>query len=68
MVPQMWQEVTDAFTEETGIQVELTTDKKLEGCNRDHPCRGGEYPDVIHLATGREAALTEQFIKGKYDY
>ena len=26
----MWQEVTDAFTEETGIQVELTTDKKLE--------------------------------------
>ena len=27
---QMWQEVADAFTEETGIQVELTTDKKLE--------------------------------------
>ena len=26
--------------------------------------QGGEYPDVIHLATGREAALTEQFIKG----
>ena len=23
-----------------------------------------DYPDVIHLATGREAALTEQFIKG----
>ena len=25
-------------------------------------CRG-EFPDVIHLATGREAGLTEQFIK-----
>ncbi len=35
---QMWQEVTDAFTEETGIQVELTTDKKLEDVI-DHPCR-----------------------------
>ena len=31
---QMWQEVTDAFTEETGIQVELTTDEKIGGCNR----------------------------------
>ncbi|MFR0986067.1 MAG: carbohydrate ABC transporter substrate-binding protein [Frisingicoccus sp.] len=26
--------------------------------------QGGDYPDVVHLATGREAALTEQFIKG----
>ena len=25
--------------------------------------QGGTYPDVIHLATGREAGLTEQFIK-----
>lgn len=24
--------------------------------------QGGEYPDVIHLATGREAALTERHI------
>ena len=60
---QMWQEVTDAFTEETGIQVELTTDKKLEDVIGPS-MQGGEYPDVIHLATGREAALTEQFIKG----
>ena len=27
---EMWQKVADAFTEETGIKVELTTDKKLE--------------------------------------
>ena len=25
--------------------------------------KAGDYPDVIHLATGREAALTETFIK-----
>ena len=60
---EMWQEVADAFTKETGIQVELTTDKKLEDVIGPS-MQGGEYPDVIHLATGREAALTEQFIKG----
>ena len=27
--------------------------------------QGGDYPDVIHLATGREAGLTEQFINDK---
>jgi N-acetylglucosamine transport system substrate-binding protein len=27
--------------------------------------QGGEFPDVIHLATGREKALTDQFIKDK---
>ena len=30
---EMWQKVADAFTEETGIKVELTTDKKIRGCN-----------------------------------
>lgn len=35
---EMWQKVADAFTEETGIKVELTTDKKLEDVI-DHPCR-----------------------------
>lgn len=59
----MWKEVCDAFTEETGIKVELTTDKNLED-KIGASMQGGEYPDVIHLATGREAGLTEQFIKG----
>lgn len=59
---EMWEEVAAAFTEETGIQVELTTDKKLEDVIGPS-MQGGEYPDVIHLATGRDAALTEQFIK-----
>ncbi len=59
----MWKEVTDAFTAETGIKVELVTDKNLEDVIGPS-MQAGEYPDVIHLATGREAALTEQFIKG----
>ena len=59
----MWGEVCEAFTAETGIKVELTTDKKLEDVIGPS-MQGGDYPDVIHLATGREAALTEQFIKG----
>ena len=59
----MWKEVCDAFTAETGINVELTTDKNLEDVIGPS-MQGGEYPDVIHLATGREAGLTEQFIKG----
>lgn len=59
---KMWQEVADAFTAETGIAVELTTDKNLEDVIGPS-MQGGEYPDLIHLATGREAGLTEQFIK-----
>ncbi|HIZ49234.1 MAG TPA: carbohydrate ABC transporter substrate-binding protein, partial [Candidatus Gemmiger excrementavium] len=60
---EMWQKVADAFTEQTGIGVELTTDKNLEDVIGPS-MQGGDYPDVVHLATGREAALTEQFIKG----
>jgi len=59
----MWKDVCAAFTAQTGIEVELITDKNLEDVIGPS-MQGGEYPDVIHLATGREAALTEQFIKG----
>ena len=59
---EMWQEVADAFTAGAGIAVDLTTDKNLEDVIGPS-MQGGEYPDVIHLATGREAGLTEQFIK-----
>ena len=62
--PGMWQEVCDAFTAQTGIQVELTLERNLEDVI-GASMQGGDYPDVIHLATGREAGLTEQFIKDK---
>lgn len=57
-----WKEVAAAFTEATGIKVELTTDKNLEDVIGPS-MQAGEFPDVVHLATGREAGLTEQFIK-----
>ena len=58
----MWEDVAAAFEEETGIKVNLTTDKNLEDVI-GAAMQGGEFPDVIHLATGRPAGLTEQFIK-----
>ena len=60
--PGMWQEVCEAFTAETGIEVELIVDKMLEDVIGP-AMQGGDFPDVIHLATGREKGLTEQFIK-----
>ena len=60
---EMWKKVADAFTEETGIEVDLITDKNLEDVIGPS-MQGGDYPDVVHLATGRDAGLTEQFIKG----
>ena len=62
--PGMWQEVCDAFTAQTGIAVELTVERNLEDVI-GASMQGGDYPDVIHLATGREAGLTEQFINDK---
>ena len=59
---EVWQKVADAFTAETGIKVELTTDKNLEDI-LSGPMQNGEFPDVVHLATGRAAGLTEQLIK-----
>ena len=62
--PGMWQEVCNAFTAETGIEVELIVDKALEDVIGPS-MQGGDFPDVIHLATGRDKKLTEQFIKDK---
>ncbi len=59
---EVWAQVCAAFTEVTGIHVDLVTDKNLEDVI-SASMQGGEYPDVIHLATGRPAGLTEQFIK-----
>ena len=59
---QVWADVCAAFTAETGINVELTTDKNLEDVISG-PMQNGEFPDVVHLATGRPAGLTEQLVK-----
>ena len=59
---QVWADVCAAFTAATGIEVELTTDKNLEDV-LSGPMQNGEFPDVVHLATGRPAGLTEQLVK-----
>lgn len=59
---EMWKAVCAAFTEQTGIEVALTTDKNLEDVISG-PMQNGDFPDVVHLATGRPAGLTEQMIK-----
>ena len=62
--PDMWKEVCEAFTAETGIEVTLTLEKNLEDVIGPS-MQGGDYPDVVLLATGREKGLTEQFIKDR---
>ena len=62
--PGMWKEIGEAFTSETGIEVEVIVDKNLEDVIGP-AMQGGDCPDVIHLATGRDKKLTEQFIKDK---
>ena len=59
---QVWADVAAAFEAETGIKVELTTDKNLEDVLTG-PMQNGEFPDVVHLATGRPAGLTESLVK-----
>ncbi len=59
---EMWTKIAAAFEAETGIKVELTTDKNLEDVIGPQ-MQGQNYPDVVHLATGRPAGLTEQLIK-----
>ena len=59
---QAWVDVCDAFTEETGIEVELIVDRNLEEV-LSGPMMNGDYPDVVHLATGRPAGLTEQLVQ-----
>lgn len=61
----MWHEIAAAFeASHPGVKVELTVDKKIEDVISPS-MKAGDYPDVVHLATGREAALTETLTKEK---
>lgn len=60
---EMWEKICDEFEKlNGGMTVELTAEKNLEDVIGAQ-MKGGDYPDVVHLATGREAALTETLIK-----
>ncbi|MCI6574405.1 MAG: carbohydrate ABC transporter substrate-binding protein [Actinomycetaceae bacterium] len=59
-----WKAVTEAFTKQTGIKVELQMNKNLEDAIGAQ-MKAGDYPDVVHLALGREKGLTETMVKDK---
>ena len=62
---EMWTEVAEAFeASHEGVTVELTVDKKIEDVISPD-MKAGDYPDVVHCATGREAGLTETLTKEK---
>ena len=62
---EMWDEVVQAFQEiHPEVTVELTVDKKIEDIISP-AMKAGDYPDVVHCATGREAGLTETLAKEK---
>lgn len=58
-------EVAKAFeASHPGVTVELTVDKKIEDVITPG-MKAGDYPDVVHCATGREAGLTETLAREK---
>ncbi len=60
---EMWERVCDEFEKVSGdINVQLTADKNIEDVIGSK-MKSGDYPDVVHLATGRESGLTETMIK-----
>ncbi len=61
----MWTEVAAAFnTIYPDVKVNITYDAKLED-TMPAQMEAGQYPDVVHLATGRKPAVTESQITAK---
>lgn len=59
----MWKDIAARFEEtHAGVTVQLTADRSLEDLIGAQ-MKAGDYPDFVHLATGREAGLTETMIK-----
>ena len=59
----MWEDVAAAYeADHPDIKIELTAEKNLEDVIGSK-MKSGDYPDVVHLATGREAGLTETMIR-----
>ena len=58
----MWNEIKDAFEAAyPGTTVELEVSKTLE-TTLANEIQAGNYPDVVHLATNRDAKITENMI------
>ena len=60
---EMWEKVCNGFKKlYPDIEIQLTAEKNLEDVIGSK-MKSGDWPDYVHLATGREAALTETLIK-----
>ena len=60
---QMWKDIAAKFeANNPGVKIDLTADKNLEDVIGSK-MKSGEYPDFVHLATGRPAGLTETMTK-----
>ncbi|MBP2001453.1 N-acetylglucosamine transport system substrate-binding protein [Paenibacillus shirakamiensis] len=61
----VWKQITAAFEKANpGVKVETTIDKNIEDVIGPG-MKSGDFPDVIHLATGQPKGLTETFVKDK---
>lgn len=61
----IWKQVFAAFEKANpGVTVEATIDKNIEDVIGPM-MKAGDYPDVVHMAVGREKAMTETFVKDK---
>ncbi len=59
----VWREICEDFEDAyEGVEVELTIDKNIEDVIGSK-MKAKDYPDVVYLATGRPAGLTETMIK-----
>ncbi len=59
----MWKEVGSAFEKANpGVTVKFTIDKNIEDVISPG-MKAGDFPDVVHLAVGREMGLTETLTK-----
>ena len=60
---KMWEDVAAAYeADHTDIKIELTAEKNLEDVIGSK-MKSGDYPDVVHLATGREAGSLWAFLQ-----
>ena len=59
----VWREICEDFEDVyEGVEVELTIDKNIEEVIGSK-IKAKDYPDVVHLAMGRAAGLTETMVK-----
>ncbi len=60
---EVWEDICESFEDVyEGVEVELTIDKNIEDVI-GAKMKAKDYPDVVYLATGRPAGLTETMIK-----